>query len=231
MAVRIPKPNWMRKHLIVIISTSLFLTGIVLDHTDILLKKVGVIIVFVGLIGLIVSGVQEGRRWIKQPRYYSPSKPRTKRPKGVTVLGIFGIIEGMFCYEGVQLLFQGSQITNHSLGVARQIELDYFHQFLPTNLENVFGVVLIVVGITLFLIGYGTLKGKTWAWKPLVISYVISMPLAICGTKDLSIFVLTTTVFSLVFDLVIIYYLYRSHVRTYFGIVTNQPFHGEKSAV
>jgi len=231
MAVRIPKPNWMRKHLVIIISTSLFLTGIAFDHTDTLLKTVGAIMILVGLIGLIVSGVQEGRRWIKQPHYYSPSKPRTKRPKGVTVLGIFSLVGCILCYGGIQLLFQGSHITNRNFSVTRQIELNYFHQFLPTNLENVFSVVLIAIGAVLFFIGYGTLKGKTWAWKPLVMSYIVSMPLTIYETKDLSMFALATTVFSLVLNLVIIYYLYRPHVRAYFGSVTNQSFHGEKSAV
>jgi hypothetical protein len=213
----------------------LFVTGLSISEVSHTIPwQIGIAANFIflaGFTGLIAGVVLEGLRWKKRPHYYSPSKPRIKRPKGVTVLGILNILGGMISYGGIQLLFQGSKITSHTLNMVRQMELGYFHQLLPRNFEYIFSVVLIAVGITLFIIGCGTLKGKAWAWKPLVISYIISIPLSIYETKDLSIFSLATTIFSLVLNSVIIYYLYRPHVKAYFGIMANPPFHEGKSAV
>lgn len=220
MAVRTHQPSRIRKHLVIIISASLFVSGLTMFETHLpQIRTVGAFIFLAGLIGLIVGGVQEGIRSKNRPHYYSPSKPRVKRPTGLTALGILYIIGGIVSYAGIQLLFQGSQITNRTLNAARQIELAYFHQPLPTNLENIFSMALIAVGVTLFIIGCGTLKGKPWAWKPLTISNIISIPLTIYQTKDLSIFGLAMTIFFLVLYSVIIYYLYRPHVRAYFGFL------------
>ncbi|HEV2192383.1 MAG TPA: hypothetical protein VGR54_02055 [Nitrosopumilaceae archaeon] len=226
MAVRTHQPSRIRKHLVIIISASLFVSGLTMFETHLpQIRTAGAFIFLAGLIGLIVGGVQEGIRSKNRPYYYSPSKPRIKRPRGVTALGILYIIGGIISYTGIQLLFQGSQITSHSINMGKQMELAYFRQLLPTNLENVFGVALIAVGVTLFIIGCGTLKGKAWAWKPLIISNIISIPLTIYNTKDLSIFELAMTIFFLVLYSAIIYYLYRPHVRAYFGRIGNQPFH------
>ena len=71
----------------------------------------------------------------------------------------------------------------------------------------VIGPILIILGIVSFFLAWGLLKGKSWAWTLALIITIISV-----------IFDLTSfNVIGLVIDGIILYYLFRPHVKDYFG--------------
>lgn len=77
------------------------------------------------------------------------------------------------------------------------------------------GVLLVAFGIVGIIIGYGLLKGWTWMWYLAVILYGIGLILsfiALVGSHTLS------NVVTLVIDAVIMYYLFRPSVKSFFGV-------------
>ncbi len=75
------------------------------------------------------------------------------------------------------------------------------------------GGILIVLGIISFIVAGGLLKGRGWAWIVTVILSIISLVIGIIS--------LVTGNFGSIINIIIagiiIYYLYRPHVKTYFG--------------
>jgi hypothetical protein len=122
-----------------------------------------------------------------------------QRPKGITILAILIIISGAISLFG---------IVAGPLGIASA-----------------------VLGITYIIMGYGLYKGKSWAWTGTIISFLVGIGMGIVSTI-ISIYILTAEVrsssittgiyaiglaISFGFAPVILYYLYRPHVKTYFG--------------
>jgi uncharacterized membrane protein (DUF2068 family) len=73
--------------------------------------------------------------------------------------------------------------------------------------------VLIAIGVGYLIVSYGLLKGKGWAWSiTLILSYIgIALGVAsIISGNFLSII-------HLIINIAVIYYLYRTHVKTFFG--------------
>ena len=97
----------------------------------------------------------------------------------------------------------------------------------PLNLApGVIGIVLIALGavflplgIISLIVAFGTLKGKGWAWSLTVVISVIGIAMniisnAFSGFQTSSI---VSMVVSVAINLLILYYLYRPHVKTFFG--------------
>jgi uncharacterized membrane protein HdeD (DUF308 family) len=77
----------------------------------------------------------------------------------------------------------------------------------------VIGGILIAIGIASFIVSYGLLKGKGWAWSvTLILSYIgiVTGIISIAGGNFLSIV-------QVIINIVVIWYLYRSDVKAYFG--------------
>jgi uncharacterized membrane protein HdeD (DUF308 family) len=77
----------------------------------------------------------------------------------------------------------------------------------------VIGGILIAIGIASFIVSYGLLKGKGWAWSvTLILSYIgiVTGIISIAGGNFLSIV-------QVIINIVVIWYLYRSDVKVYFG--------------
>jgi uncharacterized membrane protein HdeD (DUF308 family) len=78
---------------------------------------------------------------------------------------------------------------------------------------TVIGGILIAIGIASFIVSYGLLKGKGWAWSvTLILSYIgiVTGIISIAGGNFLSIV-------QVIINIVVIWYLYRSNVKAYFG--------------
>lgn len=77
----------------------------------------------------------------------------------------------------------------------------------------VLGGVLIAIGIAYFVVSYGLLKGRGWAWSvTLILSYIgIAIGIvSIIGGNFISIV-------QVIINIVVIWYLYRQEVKAYFG--------------
>jgi hypothetical protein len=77
----------------------------------------------------------------------------------------------------------------------------------------VIGGVLIAIGIVSFIVAYGLLRGMGWAWTVTVILSIASIVLNAISiaTGNLG------GIVSIIISGIILYYLYRPHVKAYFG--------------
>jgi uncharacterized membrane protein (DUF2068 family) len=71
----------------------------------------------------------------------------------------------------------------------------------------------IILGIAWFVLAWGLWTGKGWAWIITLILAVISAVFNVIEIITLNV----GSVFSLIVNIIIIYYLYRPNVRAYFG--------------
>jgi hypothetical protein len=123
------------------------------------------------------------------------------RPTGVTILAILEIISGILAI--VFGTFFGV-ISSASLGTS------LFDGAAPIAVGLVSGV-LVSIGIVSFVMAWGLLKGKSWAWTITLILTIISL------IFDLP----SMNIIGLIIDIVILYYLFRPHVKAYFGKANN----------
>ena len=117
------------------------------------------------------------------------------RPTGVTIIAVLEIISGIVAIAfGVSVGLMGSMGSMGSMSGLGVI-------------IGALGWVVVVIGIVSFILAYGLLKGKSWAWNATLIFTIISL------VFDL----LSMNVIGLIIDIVILYYLFRPHVKAFFG--------------
>ena len=78
---------------------------------------------------------------------------------------------------------------------------------------TVIGGVLIAIGIVSFIVAYGLLKGMRWAWTVTVVLSIISIALNAISIATGNI----GGIVSIIISGIILYYLYRPHVKAFFG--------------
>ncbi|HEX7275486.1 MAG TPA: hypothetical protein VF248_07740 [Nitrososphaeraceae archaeon] len=154
----------------------------------------------------------------------------TKRPVGVTIIAILAIIGGILLLFGgiafVTLAPILSQINtiedNDSSNSSFSLNINGTDVTVPKNALFIFGGflgiiggALIVIGIAGFVVAWGLLTGKGWAWIVTIIVAIISITLnlivVISGGLE--------NIIGLIIYGIIIYYLYRPSVKSYFGRV------------
>jgi len=117
--------------------------------------------------------------YTQQPpaQYYQP--PARHRPLGVTILAILMILYGILMLIGSLALFGLAALSS------MQEVIDQLGTEIPQWLIDaaplyfgIAGVVVLIVAIVAFLLAWGFLKGKRWAW----IVGVIFLVLNILGT-------------------------------------------------
>jgi hypothetical protein len=141
------------------------------------------------------------------------------RPLGVTILNIVG---------GVFMLFFGTGFIIQGAGLQPLIEsaldLDLSQgglmnlkpgQALAPGLGIAFGAVLVPLAIVSFIVAYGLWKGRRWAWPAALVLSITSIvwyaiTIAIIPSNG-------GRTSGIIIGAVIIYYLYRPHVKEYFG--------------
>ena len=77
-----------------------------------------------------------------------------------------------------------------------------------------FGAVLVAIAVVSFVVAYGLLKGKGWAWTVSIILSIISI---VWNAITLITAANFGGIISIIISGIIIYYLFRPHVKTYFG--------------
>jgi len=95
---------------------------------------------------------------------------------------------------------------------ASDIELSDIPPPFIGGVAIVIGGVLIAIGIVSFIVAYGLLKGMEWAWTVTVILSIASIVLNAISiaTGNLG------GIVSIIISGIILYYLYRPHVKAYF---------------
>lgn len=75
------------------------------------------------------------------------------------------------------------------------------------------GGILVAIAIASFVVAYGLLKGRRWAWTITVVLSIISIVLNAIAIAAGNI----ASIINIIISGIILYYLYRSHVKAYFG--------------
>jgi hypothetical protein len=140
------------------------------------------------------------------------SAPKSRRV-GVTTIAILNIIGGV-----VMLIF-GIGIIIQDAVLQSLIE---FRRNLTAEQASIpgFGIalggVLVPLSIVSFIVAYGLLEGRQWAWTATLVLSIISIlwyAITIANNPSSS---YGRTV-GIIISVVIIYYLYRPHVKAYLG--------------
>jgi uncharacterized membrane protein (DUF2068 family) len=87
-------------------------------------------------------------------------------------------------------------------------------QFLLGGVGIAIGAVLVALAIVSFFVAYGLWKGRGWAWTVTLILSIISIvwnAITIATAANFG------GIISIIISGIIIYYLYRPHVKAYFG--------------
>lgn len=152
----------------------------------------------------------------------------TKRPVGVTIIAILAIIGGILLLFGgiafvalapilsqINTIDDGSN-SSFSLNInGTDVTVPKNTLFLFGGFLGIIGGALIVIGIAGFVVAWGLLTGKGWAWIVTIIVAIISIILnlivVISGGLE--------NIIGLIIYGIIIYYLYRPSVKSYFGRV------------
>ena len=166
-----------------------------------------------------------------------------KRPVGVTIIAILTIVSGILgTLGGLSLMAFGALFSTVPLDTntpdqqqllqQQQIQdaaqLQALNQFAG-SVGLVLGAIILAVGIGFLVVSYGLLKGRGWAWTITVIITIIAVVIQVVSTIMFSASFLPTSsmdsfVYGVVYQIigfaisgVILYYLYRPNVKTYFG--------------
>jgi hypothetical protein len=133
------------------------------------------------------------------------------RPIGVTIIAILNIIGGIIMLFGaIPLITLGiiSPTTLPPAGVSPMVSLS-----LLGGIGIAIGGILVAIAIASFVVAYGLLKGRGWAWTITVVLSIINIVLNVIAIAAGNI----ASIINIIISGIILYYLYRSHVKAYFG--------------
>jgi uncharacterized membrane protein len=155
------------------------------------------------------------------------------RPTGITIIAILTIINGiLLLVSGIALVALGTLFSANSTSTSSQAVAQFFG-----TISAAVGGVLLVIGIGYLIMSYGLFKGKGWAWTITIILTIIGIAIQILSTSVITAASLDNTknvisgivssitfpLIGLAINIVILYYLYRRHVRAYFGKAKPRP--------
>ena len=135
------------------------------------------------------------------------------RPTGVTIIAILNIIGGII----MLIIGFGLAAISSILPTMTAIDPNASGQMALAGLLGPAGVALggifIILGIISFIVAWGLLKGKGWAWSLTMILSIISIIISIVSLVGGNF----GGVVNIIISGIIIYYLYRPHVKAFFG--------------
>ncbi len=147
------------------------------------------------------------------------------RPSGVTIVAVLAIVSGIILIVGAVFTIHlvpdiiTSQLTIEMSNLTRTNQLS--PEFGPTLTRAIINIVYIVssaaiaLGIAWFGLAWGLFTGKGWAWLITVILAIISVVFSIVAIMGAYI----TSIPTLIISGIILYYMYRPQVKSYFGRV------------
>jgi hypothetical protein len=116
-----------------------------------------------------------------------------KRPIGITVFAILNVIIGFADFISVLIIGGLTDLAWLKFG----------------TMSWLIGGILVLQGIVLFVLVYGFLGGKGWAWTLGLIFGIWDFVLGLI--------LLPAGIIRIIYGALVIYYLMRTHVKAYFG--------------
>lgn len=149
-----------------------------------------------------------------------------RRPAALTTVTILSIINGIVLLVGgvasilIVPTLISSLLSNDLSNLTNTEDLSpQFGTVLTNAIINVVYIVssvAIALGLTWFGLAWGLFTGKGWAWLITVIFAIITVIVSFIGLLSGSI----TSIPTLIINGVILYYIYRPHIKSYFGRVS-----------
>jgi len=123
------------------------------------------------------------------------------RPLLITIIAVLAIIVGILTIMGGLLMVAADEVLDGMV----DLDLSWIHAL---------GYISIVLGLLALIVGYSLWKGWTIAW------YLSLIYFAVNGILSLVNIVLGSysDILSLVIAVVVIYYLFRPHVKSFFKV-------------
>ena len=126
------------------------------------------------------------------------------RPTGVAILAILDFIGGALAIlAGVAFIALGGSGLLGSFGFGS----------LLSGFVAVLGGVVLILGLFAIFVGWGLWSGKGWAWTLAIVLYAIGALFSLASLVTGS----YTSIVSLVIYALLIWYLWKPHVKAYFG--------------
>ncbi|MDQ3839716.1 MAG: hypothetical protein M3297_10650 [Thermoproteota archaeon] len=167
---------------------------------------------------------------------------KVHRPTGVTIIAILTIIIGIIAiFGGISIVVIGAFLSAAPISLTESNNTTITDNVSP-QVVQFFGIIAAVVGSILLAIGigyivmsYGLLRAKGWAWTITIILVIIGIGIqvlsAVTGPVFNASFVRTSdvdatnslisgivgSVIGIAISILILYYLYRPNVKSYFG--------------
>ena len=156
---------------------------------------------------------------------------KVNRPIGVTIIAILAVISGIILLiGGIGLIGAGALFSIASTNVSNNSNISQSLGPFVGIAFLVLGAVLLIIGIGYLIMSYGLLKGKGWAWTITIILTIISIAIQIISGFINSIVTASITnhensiisgfggqIIGIAINIIILYYLYRPHVKAFFG--------------
>jgi hypothetical protein len=143
------------------------------------------------------------------------------RPLGVTIIAILTIIGGIaFLASGITAVtvapfLSGTSPNNNNIITSTGTSIA-IPQTLLVWMSAVTGAALLTLGIAYFVTAYGLLKGKGWAWTITVVLSCIGIAFGFVSIVTGHI----GAIFNILINGLILYYIYRPYVKSFFGRAT-----------
>ena len=129
------------------------------------------------------------------------------RPLGVTIIAVLTIIAGIaFLASGITAVTVAPFLSDTGPN----------NNNMLAGLSAVTGAALLTLGLAYFVMAFGLLKGKGWAWTITVVLSCIGIALGLVSIVSGHI----GAIFNIVINGVILYYIYRPYVKSFFGKTT-----------
>jgi hypothetical protein len=137
-------------------------------------------------------------------------QPKPKRPTGVTVIAVLNILGGLAGLGLGAIFIAAGALASSSL--ATQYPTLSSISGISSILYAV-GALALIIGILSIVVAVGFLGGKGWAWTLGIVAAVIGI---VVGIVEVVIGFLTDVI-GIIFQIIILYYLMRPHVKAFFG--------------
>jgi len=153
-----------------------------------------------------------------------------RRPTGITIIAVLAIIAGiLLLFGGLALvtlapfisqikLNDGINTSNTSISLNDNgtiVTIPNNALFAVGGFIGILGATLIALGLADFVVAWGLWKGKGWAWIVTIIINIISAGLNIISIVAGSL----GSIGGLIINGIIVYYLYRPNVKSYFDSI------------
>jgi hypothetical protein len=135
-----------------------------------------------------------------------------QRPLGVTIISILTILGGIgLLATGITPLVAAPFLSD--IGIDSNLS-----PAVLVVLSSGIGIALTALGLAYFVMAYGLWKGKGWAWSITIVLSFIGIALGVVSIATGNV----GAIFHVIINAVVLYYLYRTHVKMFFGKTTKQ---------